>query len=437
MAVDEPLTNCIETLWRLTPPGPDQLMQHPAFIKLAELSRPRYGGGEKLAFSLHQVLLAIGLPCRLSKRPDLILLPAQAAEALDIALSRKARTVRYLAPLDLGGDLPALSFGPCRVATFTAAELAVLFDAPRLARLYPDYPFDAKRLSEFYWLVIEEEAELDPSPEKRAVPFWFESLARDFGAVDPHPTQFPELVERALFFLMTGPWEDWSTHEGLEWRGFRVPWVYTLDADLCVRPMRPPDPGTLSWEPWIFEDRYGDEVELERPVEYHLDDEAQDASTLFDDATWQRLEVALAAPLFETPVMHFLVRGFLSDGIDEFMSHITTIEAALGLEADHFAKLRQQPDPRPNLRSTNRIGARIAALLGDVPAAKDFGALFNLRSGFIHGRKSVGMISSAQRVTARRLARRVVAALVGRAILDTRTREDVLYDLLIAGAPII
>jgi hypothetical protein len=438
MTVDATLIAAVDGVWRLKPPGPAQLTQHPAFLNLAALCTDRYGSGVKLAIALHQALSSIGLPFQFAKRPDLIVSAEQAATALDKSLCATSRVIRYLVPLDQAEDLPPMTFGSCRVAHFSAEELAGLFDSPRLARLYPNYPLDVKRLAAFHWLIVEEESPLDPRPEARAVPFFFEPLDQDFGAVDPHRRTYPEPVERALFFLLTAPWEEWVTHAEIEWRGFRVPWVYTLDADICVRPARPPDPGSLSWEPYFFEDHWGEEVEDERPSELSLEDHAGAAATaLLTDANWRQTEAALAGPAFETPVRHFFVRAFLTDGIDEFMAHITTIEAALGMEADHRKGLRQQPDPDPDLRSTGRMVARIAALIDDLPAARIFGDLFDLRSEFIHGRKANGAIPSAQQVAARDLARRVVKALVDHSCSSGCPRENLLYDLLTAGAAML
>lgn len=42
------------------------------------------------------------------------------------------------------------------------------------------------------------------------------------------------------------------------------------------------------------------------------------------------LRLAKQSVLFGTPIVHYLVRTFLADGVDEFLAHITTIEAALG-----------------------------------------------------------------------------------------------------------
>ena len=316
---------------------------------------------------------------------------------------------------------------------FNSAELEALFDALRLARNYPALPLEAQRLSQFHWLVVEEEVTLDPRPEARATPFMFVDMSRDFGEIEPHLGRFPPAVESALFFLLLAPWEEWSTMQEVDWRGFRVPWIYTADKDLFVCPARPPSTESLSLEPWIVEDSWGEEIELEKPTTLPLDKGAASGLQQFTEEAWIELEAARATSLFETPIVHFLVRAFLADGIDEVMSHMTAIEAAVGLEADHRRRLRSKPDRHPKLSPTERVAARIGAALTEAKAAQDYKDLFELRSAFVHGRAGLQKISTQQRLLARSLARRAAYALVAMAAQHARPRTEVMADLLNQG----
>jgi hypothetical protein len=134
------------------------------------------------------------------------------------------------------------------------------------------------------------------------------------------------------------------------------------------------------------------------------------------------------------------VRAFLSEGIDEFLAHLTTIEAALGLHADYYPRLRPKPDPHGSLKgAAERVAARIAALLLDSSAACHHRRLFEIRSLYLHGRELKEAISSEQRLQARSLARRVVEALVGRVneVSAPGSREEFLGSLLDSGAPML
>lgn len=425
----------VEALWRIPRPGPDNLLAAPSFVALSELCQAEYGGG-KPVFALSTALRSLGLPCHLPPNcADLSLDPVSAANAIDETYKRKTTLRRHLCPLDLADELPMLNFGNARVAEFSADDLAGLFDAPRLARNFHNQPFEAKRLAQFHWLVVEEEIVLDPRPEARTSPFMYMTFDRDFGEIDPHLGRFPPVVEAALFFLLLAPWERWSTMQEVDWRGFRVPWIHTVDDDLFIRPSPPPSADSLSLEPWIVQDDWGNDIELERPTALRLDEDATSGLALFTDSAWRELETARATGLFETPVAHFLVRAFLADGMDEVMAHMTAIEAAVGLEMDHKKWLRPKPDPHKKVSSaTDRVAARLAAVLSDRASVQAYKDLFELRSTFVHGRAGLQKVSTTQRVMARSLARGVARGLVDVALKGTRTRTDVLSDLLDHGA---
>lgn len=433
MAASPALIGAVEALWRVPRPGPNNLLAAPAFTAVSEVCQADYGG-DKPIFALSTAVRSLGVPFWLPAcHADLAVDPLNAANAIDEAFRRKTITRRYLCPLDLADDLPTLAFGTARLAQFDADELVQMFDAPRLARNFPAQPIDAKRLAQFQWLVIEETLAVTGGAEARAAPFMYTAMNRDFGEIDPHLGRLPPPVEAALFFLLLAPWERWSTMQEVDWRGFRVPWIYTLNDDLFVRPSPPPSPESLTLEPWIVEDHWGEEIELERPTELPLDDEAKAGLALFTDAAWRELEAARSTSLFETPIAHFLVRAFLADGMDEVMAHMTAIEAAMGLEMDHKKWMRPKPDKHKGRSATERVAARIAALLNDPISIRDYRHLFELRSTFVHGRAGIQKVSTTERVLARGLARGVARGLVDAAAPPARSRDDVLADLLDQG----
>lgn len=436
MGANAAMIAAVEDLWRIPRPGPKNLLRAPRFTDLSALCAAEYGI-DKPVFALSTALRSLGLPCHLpAGKSHLALDPIVAANALDEACRRKTSVRRHLCPLDLADDLPLMTFGRSRVAQFNADELAALFDAPRIERTFPNEPLDALRLAQFQWLVVEEEIALDSQPEKRASPWMYMVMNRDFGEIDPHLGRFPQAVEASLFYLILAPWEDWSMMQEVDWRGFRLPWIHTVDEDLFIRPVTPPSAGSLTLEPWIVDDD-GEELELERATELPLSNDAKRGLSLMTDKVWRDLQTARGTPLFETPIAHFLVQAFLSDGIDEVMAHMIAIEAAVGLEMDHKAHMRPKPDPHKGIKATNRVAARIGALLNDKQSVQAYKDLFELRSQFVHGRGGLQKMSTTQRVSARRLARSVAAGIVDLALLGPRPRVDVLSELLDQGAPLL
>ena len=434
MAASPLMIDAVEAVWRIPRPGPDNLLASPTFIALSELCQAEYGGG-KPVFALSTALRSLGLPCHLpANKAGLSLDPESAANAIDEAYRRKTTLRRHLCPLDLADEMPLLSFGNARVANFNSEDLARLFNAPRLARNFHNQSLDAKRMAQFRWLVVEEELTLDTRPEARASPFMYMTPNRDFGEIDPHLGRIPPAVERVLFFLLLAPWERWSMFQEVDWRGFRLPWIYTVDEDLFIRPSPPPSADSLTLEPCVVQGDWGEDIELERPTVLPLDDDASSGLALLTNDAWRDLETARATDLFETPIAHFLVRAFLADGMDEVMAHMTTIEAAVGIEMDHKKRLRPKPDPHKTVSSaTERVAARVAAVLNDQTSAQAYKDLFDLRSTFIHGRAGMQKVSTKQRVMARCLARGVASGLVDLALNEPSPRTDVLGDLLTRG----
>jgi hypothetical protein len=298
------MLEAIGELWRLRPPGPENILAHPAFAHLREECRDDQSGAGTIGFgiALSTALRTLGLPCSLPEgMGHLAVRPEVAADMLIEALRATHARRLHLAPLDLASELPELAFGSARVSRLTAEELRALVDAPRLKRFYPREEFDAERFAEFHWLIVEETVPLSDEPGTRAVPVFGMDLRQDLGRIEPHKGRFPRALEETLFFLLLAPWEGWSTMLEVDWRGFRVPWVYTVDSDLFVRPNALPSPDTLSWEDRIHDDGYGVTYEEQRPLELTLEETAATELAFLNQSRWQILEQAKQSVLFETP----------------------------------------------------------------------------------------------------------------------------------------
>lgn len=427
----------LEQLARAASTDLNHLQNQPAFLRFVELCQAQYPhirSGSMLRFSLASALQHLGLACLVGgEGSSQAASPTEIAFRLDKAINSTTSRRLHLCPLDLASDLPAISFGPNQVRRFSAAELEELFDVQVLHRVNIDWTFDSARFSQFNWLVVEEQvAHDDNGPEGRRLPGLFLNLGQDFGRIEPHQTGLPSAVEVALFGLLTIPWERIGGLREMEWRGFGIPWVYTLDSDAFARRAPPPSPDSLSWEPAGYIDDSGEEYEYERPITYPLDGDSDDEITWLNDSAWSDIVSARETSLFARPVAHFFVRGFRTDGIDEFLAHISTIEAALGLPLDHDPRARKRIAGK-NPGATYRVTLRISGLLKDGSFGNAYSKLFGLRSDFLHG-KTMANISGEDRRSARALAREVVCALIGIASTNlTVNREQLLEGLLDSG----
>ncbi|MGO6746616.1 hypothetical protein ACCS93_29720 [Rhizobium ruizarguesonis] len=121
------MLDAMADLWRLRPPGPDNIFKHPAFMRLRESCRDGYPGAGKTgpAFALSTALRALGMPCHLQDAAAHLALPVEeAAAGLDAALRSTQSTRVHMAPLDLAADLPPLAFGSARVCRLTPTSCA-------------------------------------------------------------------------------------------------------------------------------------------------------------------------------------------------------------------------------------------------------------------------------------------------------------------------
>lgn len=435
--VPDALENALDRLWPLRPLDPNVLFKTPAFVHLRAVCQDSYantGWEQTLNFALLYALHSLGLPGLQPSTTTSTLSVPEVARALDQAFRLETVTWTHLCPLDLASDLPPVSFGPAELRRFSSDELRSLFGWERLTRHYPSGLPDLGDLAQFQWLVVSETRGAEATASARALPALETILsAPDPARIDPHTSRLPAPVEHALFFLLQAPWEDWAEMPGIDWRGFTMPWVYSRCDDLFVRPPLPRSARSLSWEPRMGTDRYGEEVEWEAPVELPLRDLVSQLPGILSETAWADLQMAFQSPLFETPVVHFLVRAYLADGIDEFLAHLTLLEAALGTVRDYPP--RPKPDPHKHLKgATQRMVARVSSLLESSADGATYDHLFDQRSAFIHGRP-LQPISAEDRISARRLARRVVQELIGVAASSAiGSRNDWLDTLLANGA---
>jgi hypothetical protein len=152
-----------------------------------------------------------------------------------------------------------------------------------------------------------------------------------------------------------------------------------------------------------------------------------------NEALWAQSTLVRGTRSTPRPLQHFFVRAFLEDDIDEFLAHLITIEAALGLPEDHDRKNRPKL-PGKDRGASDRLKWRVGGLLHDNVASRTLECLYRKRSDFIHG-KRMKQITGLEMVEARRLARRCVSAILHHLDLsgETFSYDAFLHDLLLSG----
>ncbi len=425
------LEQVVLNVWALRPP-PRDFFQSPQYRALAAVCVADHGGKRDsigMSSALSNILRSLGLPAFHPDRGRWG--PVEhAAARIDACFRMSERRLVHLCPFDVADTLPDLKLGAAHVRTFTLAELEAVLDAPRLRRWTVDWSIDADKLSELQWLVVEEDAAVPPEPGRRSLPFIYLPIDQwGRGRINPHASRFPKPVQEVLFIILLAAWEDWNGSFADDWRGFQIPWSHTIDPDLAVRPLPLPSIEGFAWQP----DPREDDEDRERLAHYSRDASANEVEAIIN-LLWDLWEAGRTSELFSAPIVHFLVTAFVNKGIDEFMAHVSSIEAALGLSWDHRNSERPPSAVRPGINGTRRMIHRMTALLDDETAATEFDRLFQVRSQFVHGR-AMDDVPVSDLVAARRLARRVAVAILGLAAAHpARSRVDVLEALLEAGA---
>lgn len=378
---------------------------------------------ESARFSLVNFFDAVGIPRGWEEADRFI-------DALVASFSQRHGEVIHLCPLDLADDLPNIQFGLCEIRTFNSKELSDLMQYERLKRRFPALQTDIAQLSYFNWLLVREPVTFAPTLSHRGGfgSLWDFDLNQDFGAIKPFSTTWPKVVDDAVYALILQNWEDYAQHRNYNWRAFQIPWVYTVTPDRLAAPAFPPSHETLSWQTQIGQDGVGQDVEMEVPLRLNAFEDYNPIANELTESRWQEIVSATSAPIFNPTAAHFMVRAFRNTGIDEFLSHISAVEAAVGLGSDFGIGGRPPRIPGKQQGATARLRRRIAGLLGDIAAGARFEELFSVRSAYLHGRLE-GSIASRDRVDARIIARRVVNVLVDASIASanaTLSRESFL-----------
>jgi hypothetical protein len=419
------IRNAVADLWDTPPDNGESPSTSRAFPPLLAACKTLNSRIEKHGdHALENALRAIGAPwMSVGNVRPLPPSPEEVAQRIAAALVATHGRRVHLCPLDGADNLPRWSFGNSRVVKLSPSELDALVSPSRLLRHHARWVFDSRTFSQFQWLVVNEEVPLDPDPAIRAWPLLGKIVGDVDGRIVPHAARLPPVVEDALFALLLLPWEEVVEHAEYDWRPFRVPWVYTIDEDLFASPKAPPDPTSLRWKDVTLTGADGEVIYDERPDVWSLELRAVEAWPPLDDGSWQRLQVARRSELLTRPVAHFLVRAFLADEIDEFLTHITTIEAALALPRDHNPGARPKLPDGTSRGATHRLALRVGNLLGSEAAGEKFRALYRARSDFLHG-AAMQDIPAAQRLGARHLARRVSEELIRRGADDAQLERE-------------
>lgn len=169
--------------------------------------------------------------------------------------------------------------------------------------------------------------------------------------------------------------------ERKSWKGFKIPFIIEYCDNLLVSPEEAPDIAIiekLETEP--YEDVYTGKDVGEGPSFYfNLDREETDTFDNFITHVCNMLDqltIKKEGLLFIDTSINFMIKGFFTEGIEQILWHIISLEALLGEKGEG---------------ATERLSQRIASIFGNDKNQKEaikkkFKKLHNHRCDLVHGR---------------------------------------------------
>lgn len=296
------------------------------------------------------------------------------------AFQRKEINEIYLAPLEyVNFAKDFMDFGQFQIKKFTINDLNDIFQN-RINKIFYSSAFiDSEQIEEYWFLCA---AKSIPAP-KIGVIHLEQAEGMDICHVDIEYANYPEEILPFLKSLSLFDWgSDWLKesfkHNKREikdievgWLRFHIPFVYIINDNLLDSPNPAPNLSLLPKEQYF--DESTQEVYFQRPSYIDLDNDKTIKFQEFvanihrlilgiktEENNWQFLNIAI----------NLFIKAFFSNGIEQLLWHITSIEALLG----------------QNESSTKNIANRIGYLLGNKEAKYFREKLYKFRSDLVHGK---------------------------------------------------
>lgn len=316
-------------------------------------------------------------------------------------------TRRILAPLEfveLSKD--SMDFGAFMLHRFTSEELDNIFQNRMRRIFYPYAVVNSDTLSEYWCVSVREPVASEwPNPSEGNV--WDSRVRVSYS-------RHPSAVQTALRLLALFNWgsnpfgpapaDTWPIQRE-DWDGPfvpRAPFVLSVTDSLIIAPAPPPDLLKLATEP-VLNHESGE----------YLGDKRESGLVMNGEETagFERFitqVVALAGTIephrsewtFIDTALGFLLKALATDGLEQLLWHVTTIEAVLGQDVAGVTRL---------------LSSRVSAILGQTTEErrdleKRFRHLYSFRSNLVHGNASLAKseIHLRHLGEARDYARRIV-----------------------------
>ncbi|HYR74872.1 MAG TPA: hypothetical protein VEM96_03435 [Pyrinomonadaceae bacterium] len=300
------------------------------------------------------------------------------------ALQRETVQVRCLAPINAVdfGMIP-LDLGEFSIRKFSKAELDLIFENERRRLFYPLSVVDSTRLEAYWCIDITESIPRQTLGEQLA----WDSTASFAKEISVFPKAIESAVKKLALYdwqrlLDDGPYpnsqDTWELPIG--WCRFEIPCVLVLSDDLLSAPHYAPQVPEIDQEPKSVGEPGSDEVVWE-PAYLSLSEDEAARFTAFIRRLNDVLSRLITHPewLFIDIALGFLVKAFFSEGLQQLLWHISTLEALVGEKKEGL---------------TDLLGRRVGCVIGKTKKErakiqKRFKKLYDFRSDLVHGNREL------------------------------------------------
>ena len=238
------------------------------------------------------------------------------------AFARERDVVRWFAPIELVNFAGPLEFDTFKILVHEADDLRGLLRNDVNELFYPWAVTTLSVLEDYWFVEVQQEKEAHRVGHFE-LPGWERMFfeRRKFS-------EFPACLESALQKMALFRWiPDWFEEDAVNWFGFNVPFAIKVEGSLLRSPARAPELARLDREP--IADQEGNEVD-DRPAIIHDLDEV--GTKHFGDFICG-LETLWALPekwAFIDLARGYLLKAFLTKGLEQLLWHITALEALVG-----------------------------------------------------------------------------------------------------------
>lgn len=317
------------------------------------------------------------------------------------AFERRKIERTYLAPIEyVSFHKENIDLGSFQIQLLSVEQIDLLFQNDINRVFFESAVAEARRLEDYWFLRIAEPV----------------SISDPLDAPLPGPevtlryTPFPESLERVLQQLALFYWPSWflelddDDDPGKGWFQINVPFVLIIDDDLLSAPRSMPNLSSLDTEPHIIAVG-GKDIEIERPasgIDMAISTPTGCLGAWFEEfmtetgCLLEKVRPHFSSWPFLERALQFLSKAFLSDGPEQLLWHLTTLEALFGQSGAGVSE-----------RLARRIGAVLGADTTEQESIrKQFKNLYDFRSELVHGKAVTKIMFRRNLREARELARR-------------------------------